>query len=176
MLRICMLVLGMAVPLCSSAQQIDYVKEITRTLGTIDALSADLERNFRQLRFADPPHSAYYSCMESRITPDTVIDKLRPYYNRTFTERNLQDLYGLLLTDTGKKMVALIKAGPPFDSARSKLQAEDIKRIEEFAKTFQWYFNSESTMALQRAMSSAAAELAAEAKISCKGFLQSQSN
>lgn len=175
MLRICMLMLGMAVPLCSSAQQIDYVKEITKTLGTIDALSSDLERNFRQLRFADPSHSAYYNCMESRITPDAVIDKLRPYYKRTFTESNLQDLYGLLMTDTGKKMVALIKAGPPFDNARSKLQADDIKRIEEVAKTFQWYFNSESSMALQRAVSTGAAELAAEAKISCKGSLQSQS-
>lgn len=175
MLRALIFVLGISITLIASAQQTDYIKEIVTMMGTIDALNADVERHFRKMRSNDPTHSSYYSCLESQMAPDAVIDRLRPFYRQTFSEDNLRDLYHLFRSDTGKKMIELIKAGPPFD-AKSKLNSEDIRRIEEVGKSFQHLFNSQFNAALQRATSQGAEELAAEAKRYCQGVLQKTPN
>jgi hypothetical protein len=175
MLRALIFILGISITLIASAQQTDYIKEIVTMMGTIDALNADVERHFRKMRSNDPAHSSYYSCLESRMAPDAVIDKLRPFYRRTFSETNLRELYDLFRSDTGKKMIELIKAGPPFD-ARAKLNPEDSRRIQEVVKSFQHLFNPEFNVSLQRATTQGGEELAAEAKRYCQEVLQKAPN
>ena len=175
MLRALIFSIGISIPLIAFAQQTDYIKEIVTMMGTIDDLHADVEKLFQKMRLSDPAHAPYYSCLESKMTPDAVIDKLRPFYRRALSENNLRDIYDLLRSDSGKKMIALIRAGPPFD-ARPKLKPEDIKRIEEVGKSLQYYFNSEFNAALQRATTQGGEELAAEAKRNCQGALQKAPN
>ncbi len=118
----------------ANTEEIDYIKEMIVMMGTTQTMEAEIKNTVYSLKARDPKNFAYYQCLEDKLSSDAIIDKLRPYYKQIFSEQDLQNWYELLRTETGKKVIQLVKAGPPFENARTTLTQEEIREIETVSK------------------------------------------
>lgn len=152
-----------------SREGIDYIKELIVMMGTIDQMDRETHDTFRQLRARDPKNGKYYQCLEDNYSANAVIDKLRPHYKKIFTDQILQEWYEMLITDTGKKVVQLIKTGPPFDNARAKLSPKEAQEIEAFYnRSLIKIINPQTNIAIQQAVKNGAQELFTEMRARCQ--------
>lgn len=137
-------------------------------MGTTETMELETKNTFQNLKLHDPKNSGYYQCLENEFSSDAIIDKLRPFYKKIFSEQTLQNLYELLKTETGQKVIQLVKAGPPFENARATLTQEEIRKIENAFKSLKAYMNDTATADIQRAVQNGAQELAVEARARCR--------
>ena len=151
----------------SPKDDVDAFKEVMIMLGTDDAIHLRTKSEFIVLRNRHPSKMAYLSCLESNITLDNISITLRKEYESLLPEDFFEDLYAMLNTKTGEKYLTILRAGPPFDTARSNFTAKERIEIEEFSKKFQHLFNQGAAIEMQKASVSAEKKLMMDAKEQC---------